>query len=226
MPIFFVNIIIYKQKMVRLSRRSRISQERNRRQSQRRGGRPNPKAKAEPLTLITGRDGSFCAEKPENDCKKIKACDWMAPNDRQKKGYCRSRQDRGTGESSQEFKDMEARIQARRAAALKEVYESDEDSPMPPAPQPAPSSLVVYKGKRSTSPKKPRSLSPKKARSSPMKAKNAPTGCVQKQYEMTSAKGKSFKSSRCVDSKDPNVNDDVNCMVNTETNKCKNRVRA
>ena len=217
--------------MVRLSRRSRNSQQR-RRQSQRRGGRP-PKAEEEPLTLITGRDGSFCAEKPENDCKKIKACDWMPPNARQKQGYCRSRQDRGTGESSQQFKEIEAANEQRRAASLREVYESPHEESQSEQIALVPSSLVVYRPKKS--PKKPRSPSPAQLRRAaakasgveyvPVKGANVPLGCVQKEYDLTSAKGKSFKTTRCVDSKDPNQNDAANCMVNPQTNKCKTRGR-
>lgn len=60
----------------------------------------------------------------------------------------------------------------------------------------------------------------------PVMSPNAPKGCVQKQYNQTSAKGKSFVTTRCVDSKDPNVNDPTNCMVNRETNKCKKVERA
>jgi len=110
--------------MVRLSRRTRILQHKNRRQSQRKGGRPKPKPA--PLTLITGVDGSFCAKKSEDDCKKIKACDWLAANARQK-GYCRSRIDRGTGDSSAQFKGIEAENAKRRAQALVEVYNTSED---------------------------------------------------------------------------------------------------
>jgi hypothetical protein len=114
--------------MVRLSRRLKNSQQR--RQSQKRGGKPH-KAKAEPLTLITGRDGSFCADKPENDCKKIKACDWLPPNRRQTKGYCRSRIDRGTGNSSEQFKQIELDNSRRRDRALVDVYNtSDDDVPI------------------------------------------------------------------------------------------------
>jgi hypothetical protein len=140
--------------MVRLSIRSKISQQRRRR-SQRRGGRP-AKAKEEPLTLITGRDGSFCAEKPENDCKKIKACDWMPANARQK-GYCRTRQDRGTGESSQQFKEMEELIIQRRAAARRELLETSDEElkliapPVPkvkPSPRVSPSSMYPAQLKR------------------------------------------------------------------------------
>jgi hypothetical protein len=43
---------------------------------------------------------------------------------------------------------------------------------------------------------------------------------------MTSAKGKTFKTTRCVDSKDREQNDTVKCMINLETNKCKNRGKA
>lgn len=206
--------------MVRLSRRLKKSQQR-RRQSQRRGGRPTPKSQEEPLTLITGHDGSFCAKKIEKDCKKIKACDWMAPNARQKEGYCRSRQDRGTGESSDRFKEIEAANEQRRAASLREVYNSDEDDvSVSEEAMVVPSSLVVYNPKKS--PKKPRSSSPKKVK---RVAPNAPLGCVQKEYDLTSSKGNSYRSYRCVDSHDPAVNDSVNCIVNLETNKCKRVAR-
>lgn len=59
----------------------------------------------------------------------------------------------------------------------------------------------------------------------PTKAPNAPKGCVQKDYVLKNKLGTSYTSSRCIDSKDPSVNDVVNCMINPETNKCKRVVR-
>ena len=59
----------------------------------------------------------------------------------------------------------------------------------------------------------------------PVMSPNAPLGCVHKEYNIVSKKGKSFVSSRCIDSKDPKVNDQVNCMINRETNKCKTVAR-
>ena len=53
-----------------------------------------------------------------------------------------------------------------------------------------------------------------------------PMGCVQRDYVITNKRGTQYSSSRCLDSKDPNVNDKTNCMVNPETNKCKKVVRA
>lgn len=208
--------------MVRLSKRSKISHQRRRR-SQIRGGKP-PKAKAEPLTLITGRDGSFCSEKPENDCIKIKACDWMPANARQK-GYCRTRQDRGTGEISQQFKEMEELIQQRRTAARLELLQtSDEELELitPPVPKGKPSPKV---SPRSTSPAQLRRVAAKALGEDyvPVKSSKGPLGCIAKEYEMTSANGKPFKTTRCVDSKDREQNDTVNCMINPETNKCKSR---
>ena len=115
--------------MVRLSRCLKISEQRNRRQSQRRGGRPKPKPL--PLTLITGVDGSFCSKKSEDDCKKIKACDWMVPNATQTKGYCKRNIDSGTGDSTAQFKQIEAENARLRARALDAVYNTnDDDEPM------------------------------------------------------------------------------------------------
>jgi hypothetical protein len=102
-----------------------------------------------------------------------------------------------------------------------------------PSPQESPMAAVFEsapapsKGKRvSKKAPTPAQLKRSQAKASgvkyvPVMSPNAPMGCVQKQYNQVSAKGKSFVTSRCVDSKDPKVNDLVNCMVNRETNKCK-----
>jgi hypothetical protein len=55
----------------------------------------------------------------------------------------------------------------------------------------------------------------------PTKSPYVPLGCVQKDYVITNKLGTTYSTSRCLDSKDPAVNDVLNCVVNPETNKCK-----
>lgn len=113
----------------------------------------------------------------------------------------------------------------------------DETPPVPrgqPSPQPSPQlrreppPKVSKVSKRQPTPAQLRRAQAKKSGEKyvPVMSRNAPMGCVQKEYPRVSAKGKSFVSHRCVDSKDPKVNDKVNCMVNPETNKCKKVERA
>jgi hypothetical protein len=214
--------------MVRLSRRSKISQQRNRRQSQRRGGRPIERPHMPNEGVLVGKEGSFCASKPEGDCKKIKACNWIEASGK-KRAYCRSRIDRGEGEASDEFKQFEAAQalkQKERLQSMKDTFRDRDNDSQDSVPV-VPSSLVLHRPPSASPQQKPRSVSPKKssAKSSPVKAPNVPLGCVQKTYLLRSAAGKTYESKRCIDSHDPKINDTANCMVNPQTNKCKSRER-
>jgi len=60
----------------------------------------------------------------------------------------------------------------------------------------------------------------------PTKSALAPVGCTYREGVVTTKRGTSYASSRCVDSKDPAVNDTEHCMVNPATNKCKKVSRA
>jgi hypothetical protein len=116
--------------MVRLSRRSKISQKRNKRQSQRRGGRPITRPHIANEGVLVGNDGSFCARKPEGDCKKIKACQWIEVPGRNL-AYCRAKVNRGQGEASVSFKQIETANAQRRSKSLVDVYNTmDNDEPM------------------------------------------------------------------------------------------------
>lgn len=59
----------------------------------------------------------------------------------------------------------------------------------------------------------------------PVKSANIPLGCFQKDYVITTKRGTTYSTKRCLDSKDPKINDVSNCMINPETNKCKRVVR-
>ena len=250
--------------MANWNRKSRVSQNRNRKQSQkrsnRRGGAPPvaPPPPALPEFMkgkkMTGNEAtghSVCPPLPENDCVKVKPCQWIKGS-ATRSGYCRRRSERDStmSESSGQFKSMTADIDERRRLALKAMYESEDeseasqssdDSPMPsvqsravPAravPARAAAAVAVARGSVSKKARSPAQLRRASAKASgqvyvPVKSTNVPMGCVQRDYNITTKAGNSYSTSRCVDSKDPNVNDEVNCMVNPETNKCKKVARA
>ena len=123
-------------------RRSRVSENKNRRQSIRRSIRrggappqapPPPPAPARrpaaPLpSVLTGKNGSACAGKDQPDCTAMKkACEWRPANKTQS-AHCKVRIDRGVGlPSSADFNRINAENEARRAQALRDVYSSDDE---------------------------------------------------------------------------------------------------
>jgi hypothetical protein len=216
---------------------------------------PSPSAAAYAAPII-GRDGSLClGQRTEKDCTgnaaMRKTCQWHNEysDAKGKKHAARCQGKAAKHVISEEGKGRLAGFEAQRAQALRDVYSSSEDSYMSesddsemgsPVAQAARHELPVFQGRmavaapRARASKKaptPAQLRRAEARASgvkyvPVMSPNAPMGCVQKQYNQLSAKGNSFVSTRCVDSKDPNENDLVNCRVNPETNKCKKVDRA
>ena len=257
--------------MANWNRRSRVSQNRNKRQSQKRSNRrggappaappPPPASQVRPDFLkgkkMTSPDNtghSICPPLAEQDCLKVKPCSWVKGSGRSA-GYCRRRSDRDSTmhSTSEQYNKMTAALDAKRASKLKELYESEDESnasvsseeslnepvrvPSASAARAvvasAASSAQSSPVSRSSSSRKsptPAQLRRASAKASgvkyvPTKAPNAPKGCVQKDYVLRNKLGTSYSTSRCIDSKDPSVNDEVNCMVNPETNKCKRVVR-
>lgn len=152
--------------------------------------------------------------------------------------------------------DLEAeRDRKRKALYMQELSESSQassqasspdvslDSPMPSVQV---SALPVFRGSRAAaaapaaavpqakvSRKSPAPAQVRRAAARaanvpyvPVKSANVPQGCVLKNYDLVNKRGTAYTQSRCVDSKDPNVNDSELCMINPETNKCKKVVRA
>ena len=251
--------------MANWNRKSRVSQNRNRKQSQKRSNRrggappvaPPPPARSEILKgkKMTGTEAtghSVCPPLPEQDCggpKGNPACRWNKPSvDGKRRGYC-SRKPDYIGMTQDKYASATADIDERRRLALKAMYESDDEpeasqssdnSPMASAQYSAPvrvsasaASSASPLSKASVSKKSPTPAQLRRASAKasgqvyvPVKSANVPMGCVQRNYNIHTKTGISYSSSRCVDSKDPNENDDVNCMVNPQTNKCKKVARA
>lgn len=136
----------------------------------------------------------------------------------------------GSQDSSQDLSEVSSQVSSQ---------ESSVDSVMPSVQV---RSLPVFRGSRAAVAAVPQARASKKAPAPaqlrraaakasgvayvPFKSDNVPMGCVLRNYELTNKNGTQYSQSRCVDSKDPNVNDSDLCMVNPETNKCKKVVRA
>ena len=217
--------------MANWNRRSRVSQNRNKRQSFRRGGAPPRASSSAPKAPVPREDGSLClAIKTEKDCVGTpvmrKTCQWHKEYS-DAKGKQHSARCQGKAAKhliSEEGRSRLDKFESQRKQAVHDAFYSSEDCERAPLPRASPQS------KRNVSKKAaaPAQLRRAQAKASgekyvPVMSRNAPMGCVQKQYNQVSAKGKSFVTSRCVDSKDPKVNDLVNCSVNRETNKCKKK---
>jgi hypothetical protein len=260
--------------MANWNRRSRVSQNRNRRQSLRRPGSaavpvppPAPLMRADILKgkKMTGKDAtgdSVCPPLPQQDCTRVPACRWNSASANGKRaGYC-SRKPGYEGMSQSAYESSTAALDAKRKEELRKLYlqeksesegsqdmsqesyvASSQDSSMDSVkPSPVFKALPVFRGSRVAAAAVPQPRASKKALAPaqlkraaakasgvayvPFKSSNVPMGCVVRNYELTNKNGTKYSQSRCVDSKDPDVNDSDLCMVNPETNKCKKVVRA
>lgn len=275
--------ILYINKMANWNRRSRVSQNRNRRQSLRRPGSAAVPAPPSPPSAplmrpdilkgkkMTGKDAtgdSVCPPLPQQDCTRVPACRWNSASANGKRaGYC-SRKPGYEGMNESAYESSFAAVDAKRKEELRKLYlqeksesESEGSQDMSQESSVASSqdssmdsvmhstqvkSLPVFRGSRvaasSAAAAVPQSKASKKAPAPsqlkraaakaagvkyvPVKSSNVPMGCVIRNYELTNKNGTKYSQSRCVDSKDPDVNDSDLCMVNPETNKCKKVVRA